>query len=93
MGEIMWPILVFVLLGYIVWREIFTQQEREAHKEERKDLYDRIMAGDYEQYYTHQPENEPLPGRNVVRAGLKRSLDAMEAERMEQISKQATKGG
>lgn len=64
--------LLIILLALMVVRERF-------HDRERKDLYDRIMAGNYQEYSNSHPEKPPPMGRNVLRRGLEKHHMMQEA--------------
>ncbi|MCL6557455.1 MAG: hypothetical protein K6U74_01395 [Firmicutes bacterium] len=68
---------IVFLLVFIGWREYCLFRQVLRHEAERRDLYNRIMARDLDDYRT-EAGGRPLPAsRNFVKAGLKRSLNAM----------------
>lgn len=63
-----WPLIaiIIVLLLLYAWREY-------RHEMERKDLYSRLMAKDYQEYKAFDHEKRPPPvQRNFLRAGVER---------------------
>jgi len=61
--------IIAALFILLVWRENY-------HDRERKDLYNRFMARDLNEYIGTQTRKPPKSG-NFVKAGLKRSLNEM----------------
>jgi hypothetical protein len=63
--------LFAVLLLYVMANEY----QQRAWRAERKDLYDRLMAGSLNDYREQIQEKPPPKGGNMVTAGLKKAAD------------------
>lgn len=58
--------IIVLLIFLYAWREY-------RHELERKDLYSRLMAKDYQEYTAFNHEKRPPPkARNFIRAGVER---------------------
>lgn len=68
--------LEVVLLGIIAVCIAFGAWRERCHDRERKDLYNRIMAVDLRDYSSIN-QGPPPKGGNIIKAGLKRSLNEM----------------
>lgn len=63
-------VISVLLFGFICWREY-------QHDKERKDLYNRIMAVNLEEYAVQSNEKPPPRGRNFVSKGLEKSSNEL----------------
>lgn len=66
--------LVFILLIIVIFAALQAYREN-LWRIERKDLYDRIMAGGLAEYRSDAKEKPPPRGGNMVFAGLKKAYD------------------
>lgn len=68
--ELMLSSIIFVLLAILVLQNIL-------HGRERRDLYNRIMAGNLKEY-NYSRKREPPKSLNFVRKGIERGYDLPE---------------
>lgn len=65
-----------ILIGMVILSVCLVGYQSREFAKERKDLYDRIMAGGLETYKTNQSPNSVGKGRNPI----KRSIDEAKAQ-------------
>jgi|GEM_PF-2717258 len=70
MAEWILGLICLILVGLVIWRE-------HQFDLERKDLYDRIMAGNLHDYSANKDGTAPPRGRNFVKKGIKKGYQAL----------------
>lgn len=64
-----------VLLIIIAWLCVYIAMLTREHKQERQDLYNRLMAQNYAQYASYETAKEPQPKQTGSSNFLKQSID------------------
>lgn len=66
MMNIILAVIILMMACFICWREWY-------HDKERKDLYNRIMAGNAQEYVRFGDDKPPPKGRNFVKKNIEKA--------------------